>query len=631
MAPALESAAKRGTGGMQQQRGAESVDKDAAAAAAADEKVRKPKSRGAKKAADPMVYFMYFGLVIVIACVMVGVGLSQKHVDKAAHPWPGRPSVCLLSRLGYETGIFTKPWVAAQPQWLMGLILALTFIARKYAFEPLAAYLYGDLPRDKQVKICNYMLEIVGETAALAECSYVGYWGLLFNRHQAKYQPPLSPEVSSELATGLQLLVSFFLSTYILELAMDRDMRFGLALHHWVSIVLVLWCVLAAYYINYDVLFLRVAFVFSLYMSTEQTVFIELLFYHKHYEQPFWYYASAYYYALSRLAIMGLSLWTWWQAYDVVFKSGLHNNVIVYSLWCFTPAANLILNATQSTTVFNLFGIAAKVRARSRAAQQNDQVRVALMDVFQSIDFDGGGSIDSDEFVAYCEELHLPFAFPRDTMAAVYAAVDTDGAGGIDSDEFVDYFRDKYDVALGFPFSLQVELVQVMAASHADDAATLQMLHIMMDALLRKSGAAAQASSRADSVRLSAASMSSKVSSRLSSLLKEGSAAPAEGGAAVTVDVAALEQRERFTRAAEEAKRLPVGVSNDDLLAMYGLYKQANLGDNVTPKPGALDPRAAAKWRAWTQCRGLEAEQAMEEYTDLVATLRAKYNSAGDA
>jgi diazepam-binding inhibitor (GABA receptor modulator, acyl-CoA-binding protein) len=37
--------------------------------------------------------------------------------------------------------------------------------------------------------------------------------------------------------------------------------------------------------------------------------------------------------------------------------------------------------------------------------------------------------------------------------------------------------------------------------------------------------------------------------------------------------------QEDFDKAAAEAKELPSGTSNDDQLILYGLFKQANIGD----------------------------------------------------
>ena len=40
--------------------------------------------------------------------------------------------------------------------------------------------------------------------------------------------------------------------------------------------------------------------------------------------------------------------------------------------------------------------------------------------------------------------------------------------------------------------------------------------------------------------------------------------------------------QEDFEAAAEEAKTLPNNTSNEDKLALYGLFKQAKVGDNET-------------------------------------------------
>uniref|UniRef100_A0A915CY46 ACB domain-containing protein n=1 Tax=Ditylenchus dipsaci TaxID=166011 RepID=A0A915CY46_9BILA len=44
-----------------------------------------------------------------------------------------------------------------------------------------------------------------------------------------------------------------------------------------------------------------------------------------------------------------------------------------------------------------------------------------------------------------------------------------------------------------------------------------------------------------------------------------------------------------FEEAAEQVKKLKKTPSNDELLELYALYKQATVGDNNTDKPGMLD------------------------------------------
>lgn len=40
----------------------------------------------------------------------------------------------------------------------------------------------------------------------------------------------------------------------------------------------------------------------------------------------------------------------------------------------------------------------------------------------------------------------------------------------------------------------------------------------------------------------------------------------------------------------------PVKPTQADQLAFYGLFKQANEGDNTKPKPGMMDFTGKAKW-----------------------------------
>lgn len=55
-----------------------------------------------------------------------------------------------------------------------------------------------------------------------------------------------------------------------------------------------------------------------------------------------------------------------------------------------------------------------------------------------------------------------------------------------------------------------------------------------------------------------------------------------------------------------EAKALPSSISNDDKLELYALFKQANVGDVNTDRPGGFfDMTGKAKWDAWNKKKGL--------------------------
>lgn len=82
-----------------------------------------------------------------------------------------------------------------------------------------------------------------------------------------------------------------------------------------------------------------------------------------------------------------------------------------------------------------------------------------------------------------------------------------------------------------------------------------------------------------------------------------------------------------FDAAAAAVKDLPQRPSDLELLDLYGLFKQATVGDNDTPKPGMLDFKGKAKWEAWTKLKGLSKEDAEKKYIALVDELKAKYSS----
>ncbi|RIW12388.1 acyl-CoA-binding protein [Algoriphagus lacus] len=65
--------------------------------------------------------------------------------------------------------------------------------------------------------------------------------------------------------------------------------------------------------------------------------------------------------------------------------------------------------------------------------------------------------------------------------------------------------------------------------------------------------------------------------------------------------------------------------TNEELLRLYGLYKQATEGDNENERPGGFDFKAAAKYNAWLILKGKSKEEATQAYLDLVEELSKKY------
>ncbi|PWT96642.1 MAG: acyl-CoA-binding protein [Bacteroidetes bacterium] len=84
-----------------------------------------------------------------------------------------------------------------------------------------------------------------------------------------------------------------------------------------------------------------------------------------------------------------------------------------------------------------------------------------------------------------------------------------------------------------------------------------------------------------------------------------------------------MDLKELFEKAAIESKQLSARPSNDTLLQLYSLYKQATEGDNDTDAPAnPFDFVAKAKYDAWSELKGKSKESAMEEYINLVKKLK---------
>ncbi|ORX50963.1 acyl-CoA-binding protein [Hesseltinella vesiculosa] len=79
-----------------------------------------------------------------------------------------------------------------------------------------------------------------------------------------------------------------------------------------------------------------------------------------------------------------------------------------------------------------------------------------------------------------------------------------------------------------------------------------------------------------------------------------------------------------FEDAAKQAKNFQTLPEDEELLKLYGLFKQATLGDNQTDKP-VLDMRARYKWMAWDENRGMPQVEAEIQYISYVQELASMY------
>ena len=80
----------------------------------------------------------------------------------------------------------------------------------------------------------------------------------------------------------------------------------------------------------------------------------------------------------------------------------------------------------------------------------------------------------------------------------------------------------------------------------------------------------------------------------------------------------------QFEEAVALSKTLSEKPSNDILLKLYALYKQASVGDvNTEPPSNPFDIVNKAKHNAWNELQGKAKEDAMQEYIDLVKKLNS--------
>jgi len=78
----------------------------------------------------------------------------------------------------------------------------------------------------------------------------------------------------------------------------------------------------------------------------------------------------------------------------------------------------------------------------------------------------------------------------------------------------------------------------------------------------------------------------------------------------------------KFEEAVAQSKQLPEKPDNMTLLKIYSLYKQASAGDVDGKRPGFTDMVGRAKWDAWNALKGKSADEAMQDYIDLIESLK---------
>jgi diazepam-binding inhibitor (GABA receptor modulator, acyl-CoA-binding protein) len=78
----------------------------------------------------------------------------------------------------------------------------------------------------------------------------------------------------------------------------------------------------------------------------------------------------------------------------------------------------------------------------------------------------------------------------------------------------------------------------------------------------------------------------------------------------------------KFDAAVAASKSLPEKPDNATLLKLYSLYKQGTEGDVSGKRPGMMDMVGRAKFDAWTAVQGTDKNSAMQQYVDLIESLK---------
>lgn len=86
--------------------------------------------------------------------------------------------------------------------------------------------------------------------------------------------------------------------------------------------------------------------------------------------------------------------------------------------------------------------------------------------------------------------------------------------------------------------------------------------------------------------------------------------------------------QETFKRASDYVTFNAANMKDDDLLYLYGRYKQALSGPCTEPMPGILKFRQRSKWSAWNALGDMAKEDAMQQYIDKISRLNQDWDTS---
>jgi diazepam-binding inhibitor (GABA receptor modulating acyl-CoA-binding protein) len=103
------------------------------------------------------------------------------------------------------------------------------------------------------------------------------------------------------------------------------------------------------------------------------------------------------------------------------------------------------------------------------------------------------------------------------------------------------------------------------------------------------------------------------------------------GAEAHAVRLCGVEMALSFEEAAERVKTTKAKPTNEQLLEIYGWYKQATEGDNTKPQPGFSKVKDRAKWNVWKKNEGTSVEDAKKKYVETVLAFDPTLENASTA
>ena len=86
-----------------------------------------------------------------------------------------------------------------------------------------------------------------------------------------------------------------------------------------------------------------------------------------------------------------------------------------------------------------------------------------------------------------------------------------------------------------------------------------------------------------------------------------------------------ISTEDEFLKCCNSVKKI-TKLEHDDLLYLYGFYKQATVGDCNVEKPSFFDFKGKAKYDSWVERQGINTDLAMKYYIKKVNRLLKEYN-----